>query len=172
MHRALESHAASLGLNTSLFLNCLDRLTEEEAQNRHGGEGNSISFIAAHLIDARFFLARTLGADVTNPFGKDLEGVNSIDDVEQLPELSFLRQAWTDVSQRLLEQASGLSDEELWAVSSQKFPIEDDTTLGAFTFLLHHESYHIGQMGLLRRQLGYPAMTYAEQPDSGGGSQS
>ena len=28
-------------------------------------------------------------------------------------------------------------------------------------FLAQHDSYHLGQMGFLRRQLGKPAMSYA-----------
>lgn len=36
------------------------------------------------------------------------------------------------------------------------------TRLDATTFLVHHESFHLGQRGLLRRALGLPPMSYAE----------
>jgi uncharacterized damage-inducible protein DinB len=32
--------------------------------------------------------------------------------------------------------------------------------LGVLTFLAQHDSYHVGQLSLLRRQLGLPAMKY------------
>jgi uncharacterized damage-inducible protein DinB len=41
-----------------------------------------------------------------------------------------------------------------------KFPIEDNTKFGALTFMVQHETYHIGQLGILRRALGLPAMKY------------
>jgi len=44
-----------------------------------------------------------------------------------------------------------------------RFPISDTTALGMITFLTQHDSYHIGQVGFLRRQLGKPAMTYGRR---------
>jgi uncharacterized damage-inducible protein DinB len=32
--------------------------------------------------------------------------------------------------------------------------------LGALTFLVQHDSYHIGQLALLRKHAGLPAMRY------------
>ncbi len=168
MHRALEAHVACLSLNTRLFLNCLDDLTEEAAQWRKNGGGNNVNFIALHLVDARFYLARTLGAEIPNPFSEDLERANSIDDIEQFPSMDEIRATWIDVSRQLLQRMVALPEDVLWGDSEQESPVEDNTKLGGVAFLLHHESYHIGQMGLLRRQLGYPSMSYAARADSGG----
>jgi hypothetical protein len=44
--------------------------------------------------------------------------------------------------------------------SPQRFPVDDPTFGAAIEFQLHHESYHIGQLALLRKYYGYPAMTY------------
>jgi uncharacterized damage-inducible protein DinB len=33
--------------------------------------------------------------------------------------------------------------------------------LGLVAFLVQHDSYHLGQVAFLRRQLGHPAMSYA-----------
>jgi hypothetical protein len=41
-----------------------------------------------------------------------------------------------------------------------RFPLGDSTELGLMAFLVQHDSYHIGQLGFLRRQLGKPAMAY------------
>ena len=35
------------------------------------------------------------------------------------------------------------------------------TTLGMLTFLVQHDSYHIGQLSLLRKYAGMPAMQYS-----------
>jgi uncharacterized damage-inducible protein DinB len=33
--------------------------------------------------------------------------------------------------------------------------------LGLIAFLVQHDSYHLGQIAFLRKQLGKPAMSYA-----------
>ncbi len=115
MHRALEAHVACLNLNTRLFRNCLDGLTEQAVQQRQNGEGNSISFIAVHLVDARLYLAWTLGADISNPFGKELEQADGIDDVEQLPMLDELRTTWIELSRHLLERMVAMPEDVMWS---------------------------------------------------------
>lgn len=156
---------ASMKLNTRLFLNCLHDLSEDAAVWRGNDRGNNISFIAVHLIDARAYLARVLGADVSGPFGPDIAEASSLDEIEMLPTLDSLRSAWEEVSDRLLEQMQQVTEQTLMARADQDFPGEHDTGLGATAFLLHHESYHIGQMALLRRQLGLAPMSYATEPE-------
>jgi hypothetical protein len=38
--------------------------------------------------------------------------------------------------------------------------VGDRTLLGALAFLAQHESYHVGQLALLRKYAGLPAMRY------------
>ena len=53
-----------------------------------------------------------------------------------------------------------LPDAVLDAPSPADAPISD--TFGGFpAFLLHHEAYHLGRMGILRKYLGKDAMRYA-----------
>jgi uncharacterized damage-inducible protein DinB len=56
---------------------------------------------------------------------------------------------------------AGRTAEQLRRPDAHRFPLGDSTELGLLTFLVQHDSYHIGQMGFLRRQLGKPAMSYA-----------
>ena len=39
--------------------------------------------------------------------------------------------------------------------------------LGLIAFLVQHDSYHIGQIGFLRRQLGKPALAYTRGARAG-----
>jgi len=72
------------------------------------------------------------------------------------------------VTRDILERIAELLEGMLQGQSEQQLPTDDRTLLGAISFLLHHESYHIGQMGLLRRLLGYPSMSYTVRADGGG----
>ena len=118
--------AMILQLNTRLFRNCLDGLTEEQASLRPSDTTNSAVFVAAHLADSRFFLLCALGAERPTPLARYLDGRRSIDEVDQNPPLDVIATAW-----------------------------------GVLTFLVQHDGYHVGQLALLRKYAGLPAMKYA-----------
>ena len=62
--------AALYDLNTDLLLNCLDGLSDAEAQRRLEAGGNSITFLAGHLTDTRHFLVARLGHTLANPLAE------------------------------------------------------------------------------------------------------
>ena len=39
--------------------------------------------------------------------------------------------------------------------------MENDTALASLVFLIQHESYHVGQIALVRRFLGHEAISYS-----------
>jgi phytoene synthase len=57
-----------------------------------------------------------------------------------------------------------LTAAELAEPTAQRFLAEDTTRLGMVTFLAQHDSYHLGQIGFIRRQLGKSPMSYARRP--------
>jgi ribosomal-protein-alanine N-acetyltransferase len=151
---------AILELNTDLLLNCLDGLSDEEARRRLEGRGNSVAFLAAHLTDTRHFLANRLGHPLANPLSRYLAEASSIDDIVEWPTLLEQREWWQTVSRHLCDVVAGRTVQDLSRQKVHRFPMEDTTELGLIAFLTQHDSYHIGQMAFLRRQLGKPAMTY------------
>ena len=162
MDPAVRPLRALIDLNTDLVLNCLDGLSEADASARMTGGTNSIAFLLAHIADARFFAAKLLGGPLDNPLEVLLSGVASIDEAEALPSLSELRRIWVAVSGHLTQCVDG-APATWWAgqpASQYAFPVEDSTVLGAVAFLVQHESYHLGQIGLLRKARGHPAMSY------------
>jgi uncharacterized damage-inducible protein DinB len=62
-----------------------------------------------------------------------------------------------DVSQRLQAKLAALDDAQLAQPPSMNLPgtktVADQLALFAF-----HDSYHVGQMGYIRKALGYPAL--------------
>ena len=153
----LQTQAA---LHTRLYLNCLDSLDDAAVRWRAEGRSNSALFVAAHLVDSRAWTARMLGLDIPAPFGGALKYGTSIEDVPHLPGLEEVTDEWTAVSALLEAQLAALSVEDLAAPSLQRFPVDDPSVGGSLAFLMHHEAYHIGQLALLRRAVGFPAMKY------------
>ena len=152
--------AEILRLNTVLFRNCLDGLSDEQAAVRPSNATNSPAFIAAHLASARFFLLKTLGVAESDPLAPYLEGRKGIDEIPTLPSLGEIQAAWTHGAHLLRDRLTELTPADVDAPSSIGFPLANGTLLGTLTFLVQHDSYHLGQLSLLRKYCGLPAMRY------------
>jgi uncharacterized damage-inducible protein DinB len=149
-----------LRLNTKLFRNCLDGVSDETAAIRPSASTNSAAFVAAHVTDSRFYLLKVLGAEQTNPLVAYLEGARSIDDVKRVPPLAEIQRAWTAASRALRDKLDSMTSTELDAQIESPFPMENPTPLSLLAFFVQHDSYHIGQLALLRKHVGLPAMKY------------
>lgn len=156
----LRQLAAQFALDTDLLLNALEDVTDAEANRRVIHGVNPIAFLVAHLTDARHFLVRLLGHASDNPLAPHLADARSADDVTWLPPLEELRAHWRDAGRRLAEALEAAGPGELAREAPTPFLAEDHTILGAVTFLAQHDAYHLGQVAMLRRALGHPAMTY------------
>jgi uncharacterized damage-inducible protein DinB len=160
MDPRIQPLSAILRLNTRLLVNCLDGLTDEQAAVRPTNGTNSAAFIAAHLASSRFYLLKTLGVQEPDPLASYLDGRKGIDDIAQLPSLREVDEAWTKGAHLLRDRLDALTAAEIDAPSSVPFPLANGTLLGTLTFLVQHDSYHIGQLSLLRKYCGLPAMRY------------
>jgi uncharacterized damage-inducible protein DinB len=156
--------AALFELNTDLLLNCLDGLSDAEAQHRLEAGGNSVTFLAGHLTDSRHFLVARLGQPVPNPLAHYLADVRSIEDIHQWPSLEEIRSAWLAVSAHLQTVLAELTPSDLAEARVHRFPLDDSSRLGMVTFLVQHDSYHVGQIAFIRRQLGKAPMSYTRRP--------
>ena len=161
MDQQVAPVAAVFALNSDLLLNCLLDISETEARQCLAGGGNSIAFLAAHLTDTRHFLVMRLGSPLANPIARYLEDARSIADIREWPTLDEIRNAWLAVSSHLQDVLGGLTAAQLCEPNVHRFPLADTTRLGMIAFLAQHDSYHLGQIAFLRRQLGKTAMSYA-----------
>lgn len=135
-------------------------MTPEQAGRATTPGGNTIAFLVAHLVDTRHFAAALLGAPLPNPVARSLAEARSIAEIRDLPPLPELRTAWVAIGRHLSTALGGLDPGRLATPVEQRFPGSDGTLGGALGFLLQHDSYHLGQIAMLRRQVGLPAMTY------------
>jgi len=147
-------------LNTKLFLNCLEDVGEPVAQKRPNEKTNNIIFIACHLLDARYYLANFMGLNLENPFKEIFEGPRSIDEMKEYPDFEQIKSEWQRVSTEINQKMGSLDSTILNEKSKDKFPIDDESVLGAISFLVGHEAYHIGQLSILRKFFGLEAMKY------------
>lgn len=152
--------AEILRLNTKLFRNCLEDLSDEQAAMRPSGATNNAAFVAAHLTNSRFYLLKVLGIEEPDPLAPYLDGRTSLDNLQTLPPITDIQAAWTKAAHLLRDRLDALTPADLDAPSTAKFPLFNGTLLGTLTFLVQHDSYHVGQLSLLRKYSGLPPMRF------------
>jgi uncharacterized damage-inducible protein DinB len=153
--------AGILRLNTKLFGNCLDGLTEEQCCVRPSDTTNSARFVAAHLAESRFYILKSLGAGRPFPLERYLGEWRGIDEITEWPSLEDIKSAWAEGSTALDARLGAIASAELDAPSGSQMPLEDSSVLGLLGFMVQHDSYHLGQLSMLRKHAGLPAMSYS-----------
>ena len=153
--------AGILRLNNRLFANCLDGISETQCHERPSETTNSAAFVAAHLAESRFWGLKVLGAERANPLEKHIGQWKGIDEITTWPSLEEIKSAWTEASAALDQRLAAITPAELDAPSGSQMPLEDSSVLGLFAFMVQHDSYHLGQLSLLRKHAGLPAMSYS-----------
>jgi hypothetical protein len=133
----------------------LDGVTDEEALVGPDEKGNCINWIVGHLLHARAGLLDLLGAEP--PFAKDkYERYERSSGPVEGPSGTVPLSEMTDdlaATAEPLEAALGdLTDDFLAREAPIKPTGNEDETMGSLLAgLAFHESYHAGQLGLLRR---------------------
>jgi uncharacterized damage-inducible protein DinB len=152
--------AEILRLNRKLFSNCLDGLDEGQAMARPAPDANSAAYVAAHMVESRYYLLAQMGTERKSMLG-DRVGWKSLTEITQWPSLDEVKAAWTDASTALDKRLNEMTTQQADTPIETQFPLENKTTLGMLGFLVQHDSYHLGQLSLLRKTCGLPAMSYS-----------
>lgn len=135
----------------------LKGVEEEQALRTPGEAGNSINWIAGHIVAYRARLLSALGAEP--PAEEASLGVYGSDE-EWAPERAL--------SLERLVALLGASQKALSATLEGDGSGETAAGEVDLAFFHFHESYHVGQLGLARRCLGLPGVI--EPSDAPGGN--
>jgi uncharacterized damage-inducible protein DinB len=151
---------AQFDLHTRLFNNVLDGLSDLEANSRPSRSTNNIKWLAGHLTSTRFSLKDVAEIEEKDPYATLFGHGQHLQENIDYPSIDRIRELWNDISDKISAGLSRMPEEVLNGPAPARVPIGDDTFEGMLAFLMHHEAYHIGQMALLRKQLGRPAMKF------------
>lgn len=160
MKKSIYYLEITFNLNTRLFNNTLAGITEEQSGERISGHSNSFKWIATHTVWARYNTLMFLGKPAQNPYTGLFENFKPYDPADNYPSIEEIKNEWRKASELLKDALSYISEETLAADSPFKSPIQDNTMGGTVAFLAQHESYDIGQLGLLKKYLTKEAMAY------------
>jgi hypothetical protein len=150
-------------LNSRLFPNALNGISEEQAKERLSDHNNPVSWIAAHTVWARYNACAMLGKPaLKNPYGDKFENFKPFDPSVNYGTLAESKEEWLKATGLLQKALAEVTEDHLVSESPIKFPVGDSTIGGAIAFFAQHESYQVGQLAFLKKYLTKEAMSYKE----------
>ncbi|HET6528713.1 MAG TPA: DinB family protein [Balneolaceae bacterium] len=151
-------------LHHKLYNNVLDGFTDEETNQRlHGDKKmNHVKYLAGHLLNSQYGLGMLAGIDREVKWN-DLfaaAGQSEAKDNIPYPSIEEIKAEWNGMHQPIRKGLSNLTSEMLEKKPPNNLDKVWETAGEMWAFLNHHQAYHIGQIGLLRRGFGKEPMSY------------
>ena len=145
--------------NNNFLLNSVKDLAAEEWVKRPSENCNHVAWIVGHVIWARTSVLSRLGAKWSAPWlGLFARGAK-LDDSAAYPSSDTLIDAWKEVGVVLSQALENASEEALGcAVTPPGPPSADGKISGQIRFLAWHETYHVGQVSIVRGLLGHKGL--------------
>lgn len=161
MAKSIYQSEIMLNMNTRLFLNALEGVTDEQAKHRISDHNNPLIWLATHTTWARYNACAMLGKPAAkNPYDGMFENFKPFNPSDKYPTLAEVKIEWNKASELLKDALASVTEEHLAADCPLKSPIGDFTFGGTVAFLTQHESYDIGQIAFLKKYLTGEAMKY------------
>jgi uncharacterized damage-inducible protein DinB len=159
VNSALDALALRFRFNERLLKAETEGFTAEDWARRASAQGgNSAHWILGHVTQGRRLIARRLGERLAEEPWERSFGMNSKPDGTPLaPAPELLTAELTAGGERFARLFSAIDEatqRARWGAKS--FPDGSESVADALHFLYFHETYHLGQIGLLRRILGKP----------------
>ncbi len=154
-----ELLAVQLGYNNYAFHKNTDGVSHEESLAQPHPGGNCLNWVVGHLASSRDLLRGVLGLEPTLGEGEHpvyARSAEPLTDAEKAERFERLTAAFAQDRDDVVAALGKLTPEQLAApapFSPSNNPEETVATLLAG--LVFHESYHIGQTGVLRHVAGH-----------------
>ncbi|SDI76214.1 hypothetical protein SAMN05421846_11328 [Chryseobacterium taeanense] len=144
------------------FLMVLDGIAEEGALQRIEGRTNHIIWMVGNFLDMRYALGYILGLKEEFEFKDFFFQGKALDESFKYPSLQQLKEAFHKISPLVYQKLLEVSDEDLDKAFPMGMNIDffPETVLNFVGMCIGREDYLCGQIGLMRRILGYEGMKY------------
>lgn len=159
-----ESLALGFGMAHYTLVKNLDGITPEEALKPPEAGGNCINWVAGHILACRDIISKQLGGEAFlgeeegRPYQRGSAPLGSGAPCVDLP---GLLEGLEKTAAVLADTMMSLGQEALAGpldLSAFPLPVEKPTLGAWLTLFMFHESYHAGQVGILRRLAGKEAV--------------
>jgi uncharacterized damage-inducible protein DinB len=141
--------------NSSVFEKATAGIPDEKWLIQPGEDSNHLLFIAGHVVVHRAFVPKYLDLEWSAPWaGLFSPGAKRVAP-DRYPSVSEIQKAWGEVSEKLMAALPKATPELAVQPVPKERPSLNGTVGGAIGLLCFHETYHVGQMGCLRKWLGF-----------------
>ena len=146
-------------LNTKLVNKTLKDLSDDAAHKRVNDTGTSLHWIIGHISNSRHYVGGLFNAGTEFENSDLFNGGIPLKEPSEYPPIAKIKKIFEDVSEKFTKRLEELTDDDINRKLESKLPVDDDTMLAAISFFSLHESYHVGQLSYIRRQLGFDGLT-------------
>jgi uncharacterized damage-inducible protein DinB len=145
-------------LNHGLMQKALDGLADHDAWHRPTEKNNPMLWILGHVVSTRASMLGLLGERFETGWGDLFTRGSALRERTRYPSLLEIERMRTEVGTRLRARLAALTPEDLARpATGPTFP-GAKTLADQIAFFAFHESYHVGQLGYVRKALGHPSM--------------
>jgi uncharacterized damage-inducible protein DinB len=150
MHTSIT--IAQFELQTNWFLNELVNISDEQSNKQTTDNLNPTKWVAGHILNTRMTLLSLLTGVASDQNFNKMFGKGSSNKIEpSFPTIDEIKLKWDVVSSKLTECLKNIPSEKLLSPPPFQTSIPDKTLHGLITYMASHESYHIGQLSILKR---------------------
>ena len=146
-------------MHTKFFSNAIEGISDSDAHKRLNTKANHIAWLTGSLVEQRYEIANTLGAEGKQEAHDLFKNNQGIKDEVTYPSLAVFKKDWESITPILRNVLLKVKNEKL-NESFEMMPGMRMTYYDLITFIIYREANCIGQIALWRRLLGYEAMKY------------
>lgn len=143
---------AQFELQTNWFFNELINISDEQSNKSAAENLNPVKWVAGHILNTRMTLLSILTGMAPNQNFNKMFGKGSASKIDpSFPTIDEIKLRWGVVSSELTECLKDIQREKLLSPPPFQTSIPDKTLHGLITYMASHESYHLGQLSILKR---------------------
>ena len=135
MAKSIYQSEIIFNLNSRLFVNTLDGITESQARERISDHNNNLIWLAAHTVWARYNTSMFLGnPPAKNPYDTLYANFKPYDPVDTYPRLAEVKTECQTAPALHNEPLESVSEEHIAANPTKKGPIGTNINSGTTAF--------------------------------------
>jgi uncharacterized damage-inducible protein DinB len=141
--------------NTDIINKAIADVRDEDWFRKPGDDSNHLLWLLGHVVVHRGEVLKTLGIDWSLSWAPLFARGTEQKDDAQYPSIAEVREAWTDISEKLRAALREPAEDVLTKPAPQGPPSFDKKLSGTVAFFAFHDTYHTGQLSYVRKWLGY-----------------
>ena len=162
----IENLIKQYRLLSDWYLSVLENISDEDGKKTIGENTNSIEWLAGHLITGRYRNLMRIGVNIEpykymdkfiNQSAPPPNAIAFSKDIKY-PTLTECRAQWEIYTDLFLKGLEKVDEKILNTEMNFRVPTGGNTIEDALNFIVMHESFHIGQISIMRKTLGLPSM--------------